>query len=45
MMYADVITSTAIIQIVCLEGTYFQVGVGQWQSCCVTQLRAMTKSM
>lgn len=44
MMYADIITSTAIIQIVCLVGTYFQVGVGQWQSRCATQLREMTKN-
>lgn len=45
MMYADIMTSTAIIQIVCLGGAYFQAGVGQWQSCCVTQLREMAKSM
>lgn len=45
MMYADIITSTTIIRIVCLVGTYFQVGVGQWQSCCMTQLREMTKDM
>jgi len=44
MMYADIITSTAIIRIVCLVGTYFQVGVGQWQSRCVTQLRETTEN-
>lgn len=45
MMYADIITPAAIIRIACLVGKYFQVGLGQWQSCCVTQLRETTKNL